>query len=606
MNLFQNRKKFTRKQLLTALLLSVFLPALILLITGESRSFHRFTKNLFYEELSGNTLSLHYTIASPKDFGFENLPVSLPVFTPESKEMQHTKLASSLTFLQSVNRKRLGKEDAYTHELLLSYFENEYGAKDYFYYDEPLSPSSGMQTQLPILLAEYTFRSVKDVEDYLKLLEQTPDYFEGLLCFEQEKAKAGLFMSDNAVKKVISQCDSIMNPALLEKNSHFLQTTFSERLTALKEQGLLTQKEKTAYESENNRLLTTVMSPAYEALGDGLFLLSGSGKNGKGLAGLEHGKDYYLYLLRRNVGSYRDINDIKALVCADFDKNLEELISVTTKNPKLLTHADDGHFISALPFENADAMLSYLQQRMEKDFPSLLKPAPYTVKTISESLADYSSPAFYLTPPLDDCEDNVIYLNPNNSYGRLEMFTTLAHEGYPGHLFQCVYYNSSSYAKKMPIRSLLSYTGYAEGYALYVEFLSYDYAAELAENAGEKEAAEYYQLLKADRKVQLGMYALLDIAIHHDGADYTKVKNFLSSFGITQEESCLAVYEYIVEEPTNYLKYYLGYLEILELKEKAAEKWGSEYSDYEFHKFLLDAGPSDFKALKQRLESIKR
>ena len=226
----------------------------------------------------------------------------------------------------------------------------------------------------------------------------------------------------------------------------------------------------------------------------------------------------------------------------------------------------------------------------------------YSIKNISDSLAEYSSPAFYLTPPLDDRDDNVIYLNPTNNYGKLELFTTLAHEGYPGHLFQCVYYNSNSAAKKNPVRSLLGYTGYAEGYALYVELISYDYASELALSAGEEDAAQYYQILKADRQVQLGLYSLLDIAIHYDGADYSKVKNFLSSMGIKDENSCQAVYEYIVEEPANYLKYYLGYLEILSLKEKASAKWGKDYTDYEFHKFFLDAGPSDFRTLGNLLD----
>lgn len=601
MNLFHFSKKPTGKQLLYLLPLPILCAALFLGITQTSRSFHRFTQDLFCSELTENTLSLHYTVAQPEDFGLKDTEAKLPVFTPESTKTQAALLEETLAFLQNVNEKRLNKEDAYTLELLRSYFENEQAAKDYFYYDEPLSPSSGMQTQLPVLLAEYTFRSEKDVEDYLKLLEQSDDYFNGLLVFEQEKSKAGLFMSDTAAKKVIAQCDSIMDADLLKNGTHFLQTTFSERLQVLKEQGIITEEDIKAYESENNRLLTTIMAPAYTALGDGLFLLTGSGKNAGGLSGFEHGKEYYLYLLKRNVGTYRDMNDIKALVCEDFDANLENLISATTKSPELLAHAADGHFLSVIPFENAEDMLSYLQKRMYKDFPALSESVPYCVKNISDSLADYSSPAFYLTPPLDDCDDNVIYLNPNNRYGRLEMFTTLAHEGYPGHLFQCVYYNSRPAAKKMPIRSLLGYTGYAEGYALYVELISYDYAAELALSAGEEEAAEYYQLLKTDRKVQLGLYSLLDIAIHYDGADYTKVKSFLSSMGITKEESCRAVYEYIVEEPTNYLKYYLGYLEILQLKEKAAEEWGSKYSDYEFHKFLLDAGPSDFQSLEGRL-----
>lgn len=602
MNLFQGGKKPTGRQFLLVLPVAVLGLVFSLVLTHTSRSFHDFTKDLFCSELSENTLSMHYTVANPEDFGLKNVEAKLPVYQTENKEKQQQLLEEYLTFLQNIDSKRLNKNDNYTYNLLLSYFENEYSAKDYFYYDEPLGASSGMQTQLPILLAEYTFRSKKDVDDYLKLLEQTDQYFEGLLTYEQEKSDAGLFMSDTALKKVIAQCDSIMDSSLLENNSHFLETTFSERLLALKEQGILSDEEIAAYESENHRLLTTVMAPAYTALGDGLMLLSGTGKNDGGLAGFPDGKKYYGYLIKRDVGSYRDMNEIKTMVCEDFDKNLQTLITATTENPELLSHASDGRFDEILPFSNAESMLEYLQKRMVKDFPSLSEPVTYSIKNISDSLAEYSSPAFYLTPPLDDCDDNVIYLNPTNNYGRLELFTTLAHEGYPGHLFQCVYYNSNSAAKKNPVRSLLGYTGYAEGYALYVELISYDYASELALSAGEEDAAQYYQILKADRQVQLGLYSLLDIAIHYDGADYSKVKNFLSSMGIKDENSCRAVYEYIVEEPANYLKYYLGYLEILSLKEKAAKEWGTDYTDYNFHKFFLNAGPSDFRLLGELLD----
>lgn len=569
--------------------------------TYPSRSFHKFTKELFCSELSQNSLSMHYTVANPGNFGLADAEAVLPVFSPKRQETQKEQLSLSLEFLHSINSSRLSKEDAYTYQLLLRYLENEYAAGDLLYYSEALSPSSGMQTQLPILLAEYAFRSKKDVEDYLDLLDETEDYFAGLLVFEQEKAKAGLFMSDASLKKVIAQCDYILEEKLLEEGSHFLQTTFTERLQSLAAQNLITETEILEYEAENNRLLKTVVKPAYTALGDGLLLLSGNGQNRAGLASFEHGKEYYAYLLRRDVGSYRDINDIKALLCQDFDENLDHLVDASTQNPTLLAHASDGRFDSLLPFEEPEEILSYLQKRAEQDFPALPSAVSCSVKSISKSLAAYCSPAFYLTPPLDDSQNNVIYINPDNNYNLLELFTTLAHEGYPGHLFQSVYYNSSSSMKQNPIRGILGYPGYAEGYALYVEFLSYDYACELALAAGKKEAANYYALLKTDRRMQLSLYALLDIAIHYDGADFDRIKTFLSSMGITEESSCLAIYEYIAEEPANYLKYYLGYLEIMELKESAKELWGEQYTDYGFHTFLLDAGPSDFKTLKERL-----
>ena len=238
---------------------------------------------------------------------------------------------------------------------------------------------------------------------------------------------------------------------------------------------------------------------------------------------------------------------------------------------------------------------------MSKDFPKLTSEVSYSLKEVSESLASYSSPAFYLTAPLDDYSNNVIYLNPNRDYNRLELFTTLAHEGYPGHLYQCVYNNSKNTGKD-PVRHLLSYNGYAEGYAVYVELLSYDYASELALSAGEAEAAQYYQLLKIDRKIQLCLYSLMDVAIHYDGADYSKIESFLFAMGVKKPNVCRSIYEYIAEEPANYLKYYLGYLEILSLKEKAAAKWGDSYTDYDFHQFYLDAGPSDFRTLEHHLD----
>ncbi len=600
MESFFSQRKINKKHLSFFILITGLCITLFFALTQTSRSFHSFTKDLFQSELSENTLSMHYVLAHPENFGLEDTEVKLPVFSPDNKMKQQELLSDILEFLYSLNPKLLNSKDAYTYELLLTYFENEYSAVNYFYYAEPLSPSSGMQTQLPILLAEYTFRSKKDIDDYLKLIEQSADFFAGLLRFEQEKSKAGLFMSDASVKKVIKECDTIMDIVLLKNGTHFLQTTFTERLLKLKEQGLLSEKEMEYYESQNDRLLTTIMSPAYDALGDGLYLLSGTGKNLGGLANFEHGKDYYLYLLKKDVGCYLSINEIKAMLCEDLDRNLDELSAITKENPNLLALASSGQFEETLPFMDEDQMLAYLQKRMSRDFPPLTSEVSYTLKEISKSLAPYSSPAFYLTAPLDDFSSNVIYLNPNRDYNRLELFTTLAHEGYPGHLYQCVFNNNKN-ASKNPIRSLLSYNGYTEGYALYVELLSYDYAAELALNAGETEAAQYYQLLKTDRKIQLCLYSLMDVSIHYDGADYSKIESFLFAMGVKKPNVCHSIYEYIAEEPANYLKYYLGYLEILSLKEKASEEWGGSYTDYNFHQFYLDAGPSDFQTLKNHL-----
>lgn len=111
--------------------------------------------------------------------------------------------------------------------------------------------------------------------------------------------------------------------------------------------------------------------------------------------------------------------------------------------------------------------------------------------------------------------------------------------------------------------------------------------------------------------VRLGLYSLLDIAIHYDNATLADVQKLCFALGINDNANLSALYQYIAEEPCNYLKYYLGYLEILELKRQAAVLWSdtdpvtATYDNteflYKFHTFLLQNGPADFRTLARRL-----
>lgn len=157
--------------------------------------------------------------------------------------------------------------------------------------------------------------------------------------------------------------------------------------------------------------------------------------------------------------------------------------------------------------------------------------------------------------------------------------------------------------KENPVRQLFWYGGYLEGWALYVEFISYDYASQLAEENGDTDAAFAFQIEKHNRNMQLCLYALLDIAIHYDDASYEQIHKLLTSFGVTSPDTTRSIYDYVAEEPANYLKYYLGYLEILRLKEAARTQWQEEYSDLRFHTFYLECGPSDFSTLTRTLQT---
>ncbi len=608
MDTIKKHINFSKKHILCAVSIILLLTGLTAFLFGhqrDARLFSQISSTLFVQEMSESTLNMHYTLAHPEDFGIHQYEAVLPLYNAADRKLQQTSLENILASLNNLDTEKLNTQDAYTHKLLQRSLTNALQLNLYPYYDEPLSPASGMQSHLPILLAEYTFRDKRDVEDYLKLLDQSDEYFAALLLFEQEKAAEGLLMPISSLEKVRNQCDTIVTIAELEKGTHFLQSTFAERLQPLITAGEINREESDEYMAQNNRLLKTVLCPAYEALSDGLFLLEDPAVLLTGLAAKPLGKEYYQYLLISETGSYRSIEDIEKLLSAQIEKEYHAMQAILQENPDLMKHyAAKGHL--HLSLTDADSMLNDLQLRMRSQFPDLnvdgnTQPS-VTIKSISPSLEKYSAPAFYLTAPIDDTDTNVIYINPKNSPKGLDLYTTLAHEGYPGHLYQTVYHNRTSLAAdENIIRQLLWYGGYLEGWAIYVEFLSFDYASLMMEEENRSKDAISIQLEKHNRSLQLCLYSILDIMIHYENASYHQVAEVLEHFGVNNPTSASAIYTYIAENPCNYMKYYLGYLEILQLQEAAKATWGDAYSDYAFHCFYLDSGPSDFTSLTERL-----
>lgn len=568
----------------------------------DEKRFAHITAELFEDEMKANTLSMHYSLANPENFGIYDYAPVLGCYDAQNALRSQAQLENTLAALHNLHTENLSESDAYLCKLLTRSLENTLALESFSYYGEPLSPASGAQSQLPILLAEYAFRQPKDIEDYLALLEQTDTYFASLLTYEQEKAAAGLIMPASFLKEVRQQCDTIITKESLDTGTHFLQTTFQERLEPLVQAKEITVQEQQEYISENDRLLKTILLPAYISLGDGLLLLEDNSVQPAGLASLPQGSAYYEQLLISETGSYRPIEEIQTLLTQQFSIEYDKIRELLTAYPTLLSDYNEDS-LAAFPYQDAPQILLDLQKRMKEDFPALPDGATQvSVKAVSPNLEAYCAPAFYLTSPLDATDSNTIYINQRKTPAGLELYTTLAHEGYPGHLYQNVYYNRMALAsQERPARELLWYGGYLEGWALYVEFLSNDYASALLQEHGQEMEAIMAKLEKHNRSLQLCLYSIIDIMIHYQGAAYNQVEKLLEGFGITSSDSIQSIYNYIVQEPCNYLKYYLGYLEILCLQENAKTLWGKDYSDYRFHCFYLDCGPSDFMSLQERL-----
>lgn len=506
---------------------------------SSDRQFRTFTRSLFQTEVSANTISLHYTLRSPSDYGIADIPATYGSLSSDPVAAKAS-VRNVLSSLQEFDPDTLSSENALTFKILDTYLKNASTGTDYLLYQEPLGPVSGIHTQLPVLLSEYSFYDTQDVETYLALLKETPSYFDSVIQFEQKKAASGLFMPDYQADSVLDTCQSFIDMG----KENYLVSTFNERIASL---DLLPENKKDSFQKENMKLVTEEIYPAYQNLITAIKSLKGKGMNEQGLSHFPYGKKYYEYLVRQTTGCNESISRLRLMTRAQILEDLSAMQKVLFPADAALTQA------SVLEQTSPDSMLDDLRSKITDTFPEI-PDVDFQVKYVPESMQDYLSPAFYMIPAIDNLTENVIYINNGQTASGLNLYTTLAHEGYPGHLYQTVYFSAS---EPDPIRSILDFGGYVEGWATYAEMMSY-YLAPLPKTEA--------SLLQKNNSVILGLYALADMGIHYDGWSVTDTVRFFSDYGINDPNAVQSVYKLIIGSPANYLKYYIGYLKFYELK----------------------------------------
>lgn len=542
---------------------------------SSDRQFRTFTRSLFQTEVSANTISLHYTLRSPSDYGIADIPATYGSLSSDPVAAKAS-VRNVLSSLQEFDPGTLSSENALTFKILDTYLKNASTGTDYLLYQEPLGPVSGIHTQLPVLLSEYSFYDTQDVETYLALLKETPSYFDSVIRFEQKKAASGLFMPDYQADSVLDTCQSFIDMG----KENYLVSTFNERIASL---DLLPENKKDSFQKENMELVTEEIYPAYQNLITAIKSLKGKGTNEQGLSHFPYGKKYYEYLVRQTTGCNESISRLRLMTRAQILEDLNDMQKVLFPADAALTQA------SVLEQTPPDSMLDDLRSKITDTFPEI-PDVDFQVKYVPESMQDYLSPAFYMIPAIDNLTENVIYINNGQTASGLNLYTTLAHEGYPGHLYQTVYFSAS---EPDPIRSILDFGGYVEGWATYAEMMSY-YLAPLSKTEA--------SLLQKNSSVILGLYALADMGIHYDGWSVTDTVRFFSDYGINDANAVQSVYELIIGSPANYLKYYIGYLKFYELKKEMADSLGNQFSQKEFHRAVLDVGPAPFEIVYDEVE----
>ena len=554
-------------------------------IFSEDSQFRSFTREVFQKEVSGSMLTLHYSLADPEKKNIARPAPTLGTVSYDNTASIH-QCQEYLKKLLSFSYSDLSRENRLTSDMLLLYFHTSEASLQNGFPEEILSPSLGIQAQLPVLLAEYAFYKEQDISDYLNILVSIEPYFESILQYEQERAHQGYFMSDTTLDRILEQCREFVK----DPENNYMLDVFSQKL---KEYGKFTASEQNELMKRHKEILLNKVIPAYEKLIIGLNALRGSGKNPMGLTYYKKGQKHYEYLLQAETGCYDSVKKIQQRLYEQLADDTARIQMMLKEQHSLLQKMNAETDLDT--FQPTKA-LQILQKKSEKDFPALPETVSPDIRYVHKSMEAYSSPAFYLTPPLDTGSPNVIYINPSSQTSNLELFTTLSHEGFPGHLYQTVYFGSCD---PDDIRYLITSSGYVEGWATYVESYGYQYAADYLDDPA---ASDLTALAWMNRSINLCIYSLMDIGIHYHGWTPDAAASFLKNFGITDTSVVQEIYQYIVETPGNYLKYYLGYLNFLDLRQKWQDTLGEHFDLKKFHQKILETGPVSFPVLQKYMD----
>lgn len=552
--------------------------------TSLQKKFDRYLEKLFKESIEDDSIQLHYTLKNPERYGIkgkEKLPGM--VQDQDMKKETHKEMEE----LQKFSYKKLCRRQRFAYDALYDYLKYKEQCEKYPYYKTILSPTTGIQAQLPVIFCEYRLNTEEDVITYLHLLEQTAQYFQSVMVYEKEQIKRGLFMSDDDVDAVVSQIHQYIGA----KENNILIETFGERLLGIKN---LKKERREVFLKENQKIVMEKVLPAYAKLADDLKVLKGNGTNSAGLAGFPKGKSYYKALIQQKTGSSKSVSEIIAMAQKDLLSCLYETAKLSKKDPEAY---EEYANLNIKPYtgNNPQQILLKLQKKMKKDYPEGPQ-AACDIKYVHSSMEKNASPAFYMIPAIDSYEQNTIYINKSQMENFNQLYATLAHEGYPGHLYQNIYYAAR---REIPIRYILEYPGYSEGWATYVEAWSYKTV----------EAGKYTETLSKlnilGMKFNLALCSRIDLAVHYEGWNLEKVKTYLRQFGVS-EMKAEKLFHMVVREPANYLSYYVGYREFENLKDYYKEKAGKQYNLKTYHKIILDAGPCSFDILKRRIDETLR
>lgn len=540
----------------------------------ESEDFQKFMNDQFVEAMEDDYTTMHFTVKDYASYGIEKPDVNIGEADWDDYASDKEDAEDALKKLHQFDYDSLSDEEKTDYDTLEFSLQNTIDINSYPYFDFLFSREEGVLDNIVTSLTEFVFYQKEDIDDYLKVVDSVDDYLDDCIDITEKQAEKGYFLNNDQLKNTEEYIDDFVD----KKDDSQLITIFNKNVEAFDG---LSQDEINNYEAENKDLVLNQVIPAYQKVEDTLEKLKGSrDKNSDySVYSLKDGPAYYAALARYKTSMNTDVQTMFN-VCDDFlQRNIPDFYQVM--------QTED--YEETLDFDNADDVLQYLQDHIGEVMPEGPE-VTYTASYLDPSVANGSIVAYYMEPPIDDMKDNVIKINGDNISDTNELYETLAHEGFPGHLYQTTYFLNTN---PPAVRSALSMMGYQEGWGMYAEMQAFDIADMNAD------AKAYNQL---NTSINYVLDAAADLGVNGLGWSKNDLEDYLNQIGLNSSAAD-DLYDFVVSEPGTLLPYGVGLAEFMTLQSKAKNIQKTKFDMKSFNKVLLDNGGRPFESVEKDVDN---
>lgn len=580
-----------KKSVILSLVLALFLT-----LTGcqkkngedpeAQKKFDEFVNAEFVDYISSSYFNLHYSVIDAEKYGVNRDDVEVTLgddFSDAAIQKALDEFEETKKEFKAFNRSALNADQQLTYDII-NYQMNlsEEGINDKFdYISNAFSPMQGLQAQFPTIFSDFVFYTERDIQDMITLMKDVSRYVDDALSYTKKQKEQGYMMSNASADSIIEYCNKIVENG---ENSSIL-TALSKNINDFEG---IDENTKNNYIAQTKEAFTQSFLPAYQNIVDTITALKSDDSNALGLANVENGKEYYEYLFKAKTASNKSVADAEKALKSLAQKSITSAQKIAQKNPSAYDDYYEG--TTKTNYTDFDTMLKDLNTWSKENFPTI-NDVPYNIQALPEETANNGIAAYYMTSPIDNTHPDVIRVNmTSGNVNDISTFKTIAHEGFPGHMYQMNYVKQ--HLDNNYLNTCVNMLGYSEGYATYVEF-------EALESIGIN--ANLRELYRDLEVYQNSLVALMDIGIHYHGWDKAETEKFLSDNGLSVG-SVDAIYDQIQGDPGAFLSYYVGYMEIRELKDKAEKDLGSKFTELGFNTALLESGTAPFSIVQQNIE----